>query len=360
MVAPSAVLVTVQIIPAKQLCPPYSPPPLPILLNVMSFPETMTRSGQTSSQGRRHTTDHTGRSLTSNNTPTASRSSSVASNRSEPSRPSWLDAYEGVDTTKTRRKDSVDHRPKLSPRNSGKKLEQKPGSTGTSGWKALFKGDSDDKKKNKQKQKDSDKIVLTSRHAAAVKTRLAVDPKYAEPRRRSSASDASSTGTIMTGGTPTSHLTAAEQETRFPHSGPPSKRAGKGQFHRKGKKGVDVEMDLPSLTRIVSGDEKDEESERQREEWVMKRNAAAMRRFTVAEGMEDGIERGSVGSVSRQGSWDHAEPTSEEVAEGKVMKVEGTNFVGVELEGDAYTPRAKPKAGLGVRWKRDDEGRWKS
>ena len=223
----------------------------------------------------------------------------------------------------------------------------------------MFKGDSDDKKeKKKQKQKDVDKIVLTSRHAAAVRTKMAVDPKYAEERRRSSASEAS-TGS-MNGGTPTSHLTAAEQETRFPHSGPPSKHAGKAQFHRKGKKGANVEMDMPSLTRIASGDERDEESERQREEWVEKRNAAAMRRFTMAEGMEEGSERGSIGSVSRQGSWEDAEPTPEEIAEGKIMKVGGTNFIGVELEGDAYTPRAKPKAGLGVRWKRDEGGRWKS
>ncbi len=350
-----ATVVTAQIVLTKQPLLQNTPSRLTALDHMSSFLETMTRSGQTGPEGRRHTTDHTGRPLTTNNTPAASRSSSIASNRSEPSTPSWYDAYNGADTSKTR-KDSVDPRPKISPRNSSTKLNQKPGTTATSGWKALFKGDSDDRKeKKKQKQKDVDKIVLTSRHAAAVKTRLAVDPKYAEERRRSSASEAS-TGS-MNGGTPTSHLTAEEQELRFPHSGPPSKHTGKGTFHRKGKKGADVETDTPTLTRIVSGDERDEESERQREEWVRKRNDAAMRRFTMAEGTEyeEGSERGS---VDRQRAGDDAGLSPEEMADGKVMRVEGTNFIGVELEGEAYTPRAKPKGGLGVRWKRGEGGKW--
>ena len=326
-----------------------------------SFLDGWANSGQAAPEARRHTTDH-GRPITSNNTPAQSRSSSVASNRSEPATPSWLSAYEGVDTSKIR-KDSTASKGSISPRNSATKLSQKPGTTATSGWKALFNSD-DRKEKKKQKQKEVDKIVLTSRHAAAIKTKLATDPKYAEERRRSSASEPSRG--IMNGGQPTSHLSAAQQEMRFPHSGPPSlKNTGKGSFHRKGKKGADVEMDMPALERIVSGDDNDEESERAqrgREEWIQRRNEAAMRRFTVAEGMEadeDGSERGS---VSKMGSWEDVEATPEEMAEGKVMRVDGrkgSEFIGVELDGEAYTPRVRPKGGIGGGFRRDENtGKW--
>jgi hypothetical protein len=293
---------------------------------------------------RRHTTDHTARASTTSNTPSASRSSSVASNRSEPS---WFTAYNGLDTSNTRRDSKTP--PKLSPRNSSSRLTQKPGTSNTSGWKALFNSESREKRK-KEKQKEVDKIVLGSRHAAAVKTRLAMDPKYAEQRRNSADS-----GVGLMSGTPqpsNPHLTATEQGIRFPHSGPPALKGGeKGSMHRKGKKGVDVTADMPALTRIVSGDENDEEEDRARlgrEDWVRRRDDAAMRGFTVAEGVGED-EDDEEGSGSEE----------EERVQGKVMEVEGTRVIGAELEGDAYAPRAKTKGpGIGIAWRRREDGKW--
>jgi hypothetical protein len=313
------------------------------------------RSDQTASDARRHTTDHTARSTS--NTPAASRSSSVASNRSEPSAPSWYSAYNGTDTTKAR-SNSTASQPSLSPRNPKGKLKEKPGTTATSGWKALFGGGEDRKESKKKEKDDIDRIVLTSRHAAAVKTRLALDPKFKEERRRSSAGSPDVGAHITTGIQTNAHTTAAEQEFRFPHSGKPSLHKGaRGEYTRKGRSGEHVEIDMPALTRIVSGDDHDEEDERAqrgREEWIMKKNDAAMRRFIMAEGMEPGEDDESRDSTSL------SENTSpgEELADGKVMKVQGTKVIGVELEGDAYTPRVKPKGGIGYGWKRDEKGNW--
>ena len=61
--------------------------------------------------------------------------------------------------------------------------------------------------------------------------------------------------------------------------------------------------------------------------------------------------RSEIESVGIQESWDNIEVTSEDIAKITVMKLRGTKFVGVELEGDAYTPRVKPKAEKGPGWK---------
>ena len=330
-----------------------------------SFLDGWANSGQAAPETRRKTLDHDVRPLTSNNTPSMSRSSSVASNRSEPATPSWYSAYEGKDTSKIRNNSTTSRnnsttstQKSVSPRSSSTKLTQKPGTNATSGWKALFNAD-DRKEKKKQKQKNVEKLVLTSRHAAAVKTRMAVDPNFAESRRRSSSGSEQSMQPVQQS---SQHMTAAQQEMRFPHSGPPAlKQSTKGHFNRKGRSGEEVEADMPALTRIISGDENDEESERaaqwRREEWVRKRNEAAMRKFSVAEGSDEGSERGS---VSRQGSWKDI-LTPEELAEGEVLGIdgiEGLSFVGAELEGDAYTPRSKAKGGMGAGWKRGENGKW--
>lgn len=306
-----------------------------------SFLDAWTHAGSAAPEARRHTIDPSARPTTSNNTPAVSRSSSVASNRSEPS---WFSSHNGLDTSNTQRP----AQPILSSNNSSEKLTQKPGTTATSGWKALFSGaGSDDRKeKKKPKQKESDKIILTSKHAAAVKTKMAM-----EQRRRSLDSASGGTG-IMNGNQDGPHLTAEEQERRFPHSGPPALHGGEqGHIHRKGRKGSDVNVDMPLLTRIVSGDERDEEEDRARlgrEAWVTKRKDAEMRRFTVAEGM--GVEEGESGSGD--------EEREGEFVEGKVMVVEGTRLIGAEVEGDAHTPRAKAKGGIGHGWRRGDTGKW--
>jgi hypothetical protein len=270
---------------------------------------------------RRHTVDNTASGAA---TPPLSRPSSVASNRSEPS---WFSAYDGVDTSKTRSDSTASNRTKL---------VQKPGTSSTSGWKALFNQD-DRKERKKQKQKEAEKIVLGSKHAAAVRTRLATDPKYVERRKSTDNTH------IMVGTQNSAHLTAGEQEMRFPHSGAPALHGGsKGSLTRKGRSGENVPLDMPSLTRIISGDERDDEEDRarlERETWVLKRENAEMRRFTVAEG--------------------EGESEDEEIKiGGKVIEVEGTKMIGMDLNDASIPTRQKPKGGMGAGWRRDDAGKW--
>lgn len=115
-----------------------------------------------------------------------------------------------------------------------------------SGFRSIF-----GKKEKKPKEKDGGKIVLTSRHAATVKTKMMTDPRY---KNKAPVKTAEVVGTIKSG-----HLTAAQQEARHPHSGPPT---------------IHVVNDMPTLTRIISGDERDDEDEyerleRARSEWEM-------------------------------------------------------------------------------------------
>lgn len=109
----------------------------------------------------------------------------------------------------------------------------------------------DKKPKNK---KDVDKIILTSKHAAAVKTKMMMDPEYKaflEKHKKPGVKTAN-----ITGGTRHSaHSTAADQEARHPHSGPA----------HKSYKG----LDMPALSKIESKDEPDAEDDiqRARREW---------------------------------------------------------------------------------------------
>ena len=83
-------------------------------------------------------------------------------------------------------------------------------------------------------KKPEEKLVITSKYTMKVKNKLGADPKQAKK--------APSRGTATDGPRDGAFLSAAEQEERRPHSGNPV-----------------VHGALPMLTRIVSGDEQDEE-----------------------------------------------------------------------------------------------------
>lgn len=111
------------------------------------------------------------------------------------------------------------------------------------------------KEEKEKKKQETEKIILGSRHAAAVKTKMALDPAYREFNEKHRRPSAPTAG--ITGGTRSSHSSAAEQEARFPHSGSPHVHVNGG-------------LDLPSLTRIESHDEADSDedpAERTRREW---------------------------------------------------------------------------------------------
>lgn len=109
------------------------------------------------------------------------------------------------------------------------------------------------KEEKEAKAKATEKIVLGSKHAAAVKTKMMMDPKYRDFQDKHKKPDVKTAG--ITGHTKSAHSSAASQEMRHPHSGPPA---------------VHGDLDLPMLGRIESHDEPDSDEdaiERVRREW---------------------------------------------------------------------------------------------
>lgn len=109
------------------------------------------------------------------------------------------------------------------------------------------------KEEKEKKKRENERIILGSRHAAAVKTRMAMDPAYREFQEKHRKPNVKTAG--ITGATSSVRGSAASQEARFPHSGPPA---------------VHGSLDLPALGRIESHDETDSDedpAERTRREW---------------------------------------------------------------------------------------------
>lgn len=171
-----------------------------------------------------------------------SRNNSVSSIRSEPAWNSRRHQSEPfVSTTTNYRKDS----------NASQLSATSTASHKKGGFRGLFSRK--DPAEKEKKKKEVEKIVLGSKHAAAVKTKLMLDPEYQKIHHNNPHSQTKTTG--ITEHAPSSHLSAADQEARHPHSGPP-------MLHGS--------MNLPMLTRIESHDEPDDEIdewEEQRREW---------------------------------------------------------------------------------------------
>jgi hypothetical protein len=192
----------------------------------------------------------------------------------------------------------------------------------------------------KKDKKETEQVVLTSRHAGAVKNKLAHDPKVQKLRRDSAPA-------VQTVGSPGSqsslHLSASEQEMRRPHSGSPALHAPKDK------------SDMPMLTRIVSGDEADEldEWEKMRDEW---------RHLKVSNLDHDIIE-----GVATDAAGPPQSPTDErrEVDVPSPDPVEEaanrhSSTGGLSLKGPEYEPRpSRTHTPLGGRFKKDDKGAWK-
>ena len=260
-----------------------------------------------------------------------SRSSSVASNASHSSEPSWFRSYNGQDTS---RKDSS------ATIASQKSTDSHKSNGGFGSW---FKEDpkvrkemkahkaAEKKRRNDELKKTVDKIVITSKHAAAVKTKLATDQKL----RRDSGDIGHLVG--VTGTQTSAHMTAAQQEMRFPHSGPPALHGG-----HKGKLGKH-EADMPSLTKIVSGDDRDEEEEmlRRREEWLSKKRPdTRMRHLSEGETPDD------------------EEEELVEVMGNTVLHVQETPVIGMELEGEQYTPKPYKERHGRAGYQKGENGVW--
>lgn len=121
-----------------------------------------------------------------------------------------------------------------------------------SGFKGLF-GRQKDPAKEEKKRQQTERIVLGSKHAAAVKTKMMMDPEYKKFQEKHHKPQVKTAG--ITDHSKSAHSSAAAQEARHPHSGPPALHGA---------------LDLPSLDRIESHDEPDDEVdyfEAQRREW---------------------------------------------------------------------------------------------
>lgn len=90
-------------------------------------------------------------------------------------------------------------------------------------------------------------------------------------QQRNHQKGATQTASVV-GTTHSAHLTAAQQEERLPHSGPPALHS----LHKA------QQRDVPLLTRIVSCDERDDEEEQIRQHgdnWPVERSEAGMQRI---------------------------------------------------------------------------------
>lgn len=250
--------------------------------------------------------------------PAMSRSNSVSSTVSQTSHksePAWFSAYNGVDTTSSRKSSAV----------STKTTPVSPSEEAGRGLKSFFsaEGRAERKERKRLEQKKLETTILTSRHTAAVKTRMLLEQHNMKSTTHNPPR--------VQGTTSSAHITAAAQEARLPHSGPPALQASHKDHNR----------DLPMLTRIISGDEHDEEDERlqrNRDDWLKRKPEMAMR--SVAEGDDSGEE----------------ETTT--VVDGQVLEIDGTRVIGVQLDGDAYTPKpSKAHRGLGAGWS-NGSGAW--
>ncbi|KAJ9611094.1 hypothetical protein H2200_004277 [Cladophialophora chaetospira] len=265
--------------------------------NALAFLDTPSRGVP----DRRHSTDHS--RTTPLNMSRNGSTSSVASRQSEP-------GINGLDRGRAG--------------SAPEKTTTKP----SSGFGKLF-----GKKKEK---KDMDKIVITSRHAAAVKTRLALDPKFQTERRDSAP-------VYITSATQNNLLiSASEKEMRHPHSGPPA------VFGPKEK------MNMPILTRVVSGDEADEP-----DEWEKMRREWRQRKVPLPE--HDIIEGVAVDGHSSGQSTADEEEKDIEVPQSEVVERQGVRILSVAgMTGDEYSPRpSRTHTPIGGRWKKDEKGVWK-
>ena len=127
---------------------------------------------------------------------------------------------------------------------------------------------------------------------------------------------------------------------RFPHSGPPALHGGSKANHGK------HDFDMPALTRIVSGDEHDEEEDKRREEWLSKKRPDLRMRH-LSEGAEP-----------ESPCADEDEEEIVEVMGHTVLDVQETKVIGVELEGEQYTPKPYKERHGRAGYQKGENGVW--
>ncbi|RMZ87279.1 hypothetical protein DV736_g5491, partial [Chaetothyriales sp. CBS 134916] len=239
-------------------------------------------------------------------TPSVSRSDSVASNRS---------AYDGRASSLKGPSVTV----------TGQQTEKKSKSNWTTRLaeeihrrkEARDQKKAEESARNEKLKREIDRIVA-SRHAAAVRAKLNAG---------------------QTQGVPVSsaHMSAAQQEMRYPHSGPPAIHSGHKE--KVGKHNAD----MPALARIVSGDEVDDEEEymkQHRDDWK-RRTRLDERMRQLSEGPPSDDE------------------TLTDLMDGTGLNdIQDTPTSGVDVEGEKFSPKHRERKSGYVGYKRDRNGVW--
>ncbi|KAK5942796.1 hypothetical protein PMZ80_005362 [Knufia obscura] len=186
--------------------------------------------------------------------PTLSRnnsSSSIKSTQSEPPRQSQQRHHSEPDLNTG---DFNELRNRKSSNASQASAQSTASHKKNSGFKSLFTRHKEkDPLEEMRKKNEKERIVLGSKHAAAVRTKMMTDPNYREFQQKHKKPQVKTAG-IQTDNK-SRHSLAAEQEMRYPHSGKPAVHAG---------------LDIPMLSRIESHDDPDDEVdqfEARRREW---------------------------------------------------------------------------------------------
>ena len=124
------------------------------------------------------------------------------------------------------------------------------------GFKSFFRHKTPEEKererqRNEELMKETQRLIVRSRHEAAVKAKMMSDPAYREHLEKHNKPKVKTAGVE---GSNFVHSLAAQQEMRYPHSGPPTLHGA---------------LDLPKLSKIESHDDDDEldDWQRTRKEW---------------------------------------------------------------------------------------------
>lgn len=257
------------------------------------------------------------------NSPPISRNNSVASVNSFRSEPAWNTGRHHSESSALSARSRQDS-------TSSQASAQTTASHKKSGLKGLFHKST--KEEKEKKKKETERIIIGSRHAAAVKTKMALDPAYREFQEKHRKPSVKTAG--IAGGTVSAHSSAAAQEARFPHSGSPH---------------VHGALDMPALTRIESHDETDsdeDQAEKVRREW----NTAP--EHNMAEIPEVRSRAGSVQPSPWASPLQSREGSPDRTARGSVAYSIGGHSIG----GNSINGHKKNSYAGGFH--RDESGRW--
>ncbi|RMZ78876.1 hypothetical protein DV738_g3565, partial [Chaetothyriales sp. CBS 135597] len=173
--------------------------------------------------------------------------------------------------------------------------------------------------RNEKLKREVNKI-LVSRHASAVREKL--NAGHVRPAPLSPA-----------------HMSAAQQEMRYPHSGPPAIHGGHKEKVRK------HEADMPALARIVSGDEVDDEEE------SMKQRMDAWQRTTRSDEWSRKFSEGR--------SLSDDDTLTDSIDGAALQDARGpSTTTDVTLEREKFQPKHHAPKNAYVGYKRDRNGVW--